>query len=118
MDNKNEDFYFDCYSIFFDTCPREIKDDSGRVWTMDRELMSGSISWDCEDLPTDWLVYCTPYWEGENIIPFEVLDDEGELVYSRHTETDNKDFDMDQIKLIMAHGFDMVMENILNRVGA
>ena len=52
-----------------------ITDTNGDVWTPNYDYMAGSYYWDNDDLPENVTVYCSPFFDGCEGIPLEILTD-------------------------------------------
>lgn len=78
---------YDLSATIFDVHPLTIVDDNGDMWTRHDDNMAGSYYWTSDVLPAEWVVYCTPFYDEAEGIPFEIhYEDDNEFLFVPLTE--------------------------------
>jgi hypothetical protein len=62
--------------------PLYVVDNDGVKWTRQTDTASDTFYWKADFLPETVTVYCTPFYEDMNGIPFEILTDMGDSSYT------------------------------------
>jgi hypothetical protein len=93
------DYYLD--AEIFDVFPSTFVDNNGDTWTIkERDSRAMSYTWTADFLPENVTIYCTPFFDGEDIIPLEIV---------RSVNGEDED-EGDQTVVTMTEGSDMLEE--------
>ena len=81
---------YDLGAEIFNVFPLFVVDNNGDKWTRNDDNLQGSCYWTSDVLPIDWVVYCTPFFEDLEGIPFEIhFEDDSEYTFVSITEESN-----------------------------
>jgi len=69
---------WDLSAEIFDVLPLTVVDNNGDTWTRHKDSSADTFYWTADFLPEDITVYCTPFYEEEEGIPFDILNSNGE----------------------------------------